>query len=31
MERFNLMKLNEVEVKEQYCVESQTDLQLWKT
>jgi hypothetical protein len=31
MEIFNLKKLNDVEVKEQYRVKSQTGLQPWKT
>jgi hypothetical protein len=31
IERFNLKKLNEVEGKEQYRVEYQIGLQLWKT
>jgi hypothetical protein len=31
MERFNLMKLNEAEGKEQYHVEISNTLQFWKT
>jgi hypothetical protein len=30
MERFNLRKLNEVEIKEKYFVEVTIGLQLWK-
>jgi hypothetical protein len=30
MNRFNLNKLNDVEVKEQYQVKFQTDLQFWR-
>jgi hypothetical protein len=31
MDRFNLKKLNEGEVKEQYQVTIKTDFQLWRT
>jgi len=31
MERFNFQKLDDVEVKEQYQLKSQTGVQLWKT
>ena len=30
-QRFNLRKLNEPEVREQYQIELQTGLQLWRT
>jgi hypothetical protein len=31
MDRFNLKKLNEGGVKEQYQLQSKTDFQLWRT
>jgi len=31
VEKFNLKKINELEVRKQYQIRSQTGLQLWRT